>query len=378
MADRESEIIAKIASGVSGLNAHAWDRLAGGDPFLSHAFLSALEDSASVGRGTGWTPAPILIEEEERLIAAAPAYLKGHSQGEYVFDHGWAEAWSQAGGQYYPKLQVAVPFTPVPGPRLLGSRPQQLLAAIEAVTLQNDLSSAHVTFADDRAAAEAERRGWLIRHGVQYHWFNGGYSSFDDFLARLRHSKRKAIRKERRDACGGLDILELRGDEIGPDDWHAMWGFYQDTGSRKWGRPYLTRAWFDLIGQRMGDSVLLFLALRDSRPIAGALNFIGPDTLYGRYWGCTEEVQFLHFELCYYRAIEWAIEHGLRSVQAGAQGEHKVARGYEPVVTKSAHFIPNRSFRDAVGEFLETERESIAAEIEWLRRDLPYRSSSSE
>jgi predicted N-acyltransferase len=378
MADRESEIIAKIASGVSGLNAHAWDRLAGGDPFLSHAFLSALEDSASVGRGTGWTPAPILIEEEERLIAAAPAYLKGHSQGEYVFDHGWAEAWSQAGGQYYPKLQVAVPFTPVPGPRLLGSRPQQLLTAIEAVTAQNDMSSAHITFGDDSAAAEAERRGWLIRHGVQYHWFNGGYSSFDDFLARLRHSRRKAIRKERRDACRGLDILELRGDEIGPDDWHAMWGFYQDTGSRKWGRPYLTRAWFDLIGQRMGDSVLLFLALRDSRPIAGALNFIGPDTLYGRYWGCTEEVQFLHFELCYYRAIEWAIEHGLRSVQAGAQGEHKVARGYEPVVTKSAHFIPNRSFRDAVGEFLETERESIAAEIEWLRRDLPYRSSSSE
>jgi predicted N-acyltransferase len=378
MADRESEIIAKIASGVSGLNAHAWDRLAGGDPFLSHAFLSALEDSASVGRGTGWTPAPILIEEEERLIAAAPAYLKGHSQGEYVFDHGWAEAWSQAGGQYYPKLQVAVPFTPVPGPRLLGSRPQQLLTAIEAVTAQNDMSSAHITFGDDSAAAEAERRGWLIRHGVQYHWFNGGYSSFDDFLARLRHSRRKAIRKERRDACRGLDILELRGDEIGPDDWHAMWGFYQDTGSRKWGRPYLTRAWFDLIGQRMGDSVLLFLALRDSRPIAGALNFIGPDTLYGRYWGCTEEVQFLHFELCYYRAIEWAIEHGLKSVQAGAQGEHKVARGYEPVVTKSAHFIPNRSFRDAVGEFLETERESIAAEIEWLRRDLPYRSSSSE
>jgi predicted N-acyltransferase len=378
MADRESEIIAKIASGVSGLNAHAWDRLAGGGPFLSHAFLSALEDSASVGRGTGWTPAPILIEEEERLIAAAPAYLKGHSQGEYVFDHGWAEAWSQAGGQYYPKLQVAVPFTPVPGPRLLGSRPQQLLTAIEAVTAQNDMSSAHITFGDDSAAAEAERRGWLIRHGVQYHWFNGGYSSFDDFLARLRHSRRKAIRKERRDACRGLDILELRGDEIGPDDWHAMWGFYQDTGSRKWGRPYLTRAWFDLIGQRMGDSVLLFLALRDSRPIAGALNFIGPDTLYGRYWGCTEEVQFLHFELCYYRAIEWAIEHGLKSVQAGAQGEHKVARGYEPVVTKSAHFIPNRSFRDAVGEFLETERESIAAEIEWLRRDLPYRSSSSE
>jgi predicted N-acyltransferase len=352
--------------------------LAGGGPFVSHAFLSALEESNSVGRGTGWTPAPILIEEEERLIAAAPAYLKTHSQGEYVFDHGWAEAWNQAGGQYYPKLQVAVPFTPVPGPRLLGSRPQQLLTAIEAVTVQNDISSAHITFGDDSATAEAERRGWLIRHGIQYHWFNRGYSSFDDFLSALRHSRRKAIRKERRDACAGLDILALRGDEIGPDDWDAMWRFYQDTGSRKWGRPYLTRAWFDLIGERMGDSVLLFLALRDSRPIAGALNFVGADTLYGRYWGCTEEVPFLHFELCYYRAVEWAIEHGLSSIQAGAQGEHKVARGYEPVVTKSAHFIPNRSFRDAVAEFLEAERAGVAAEIEWLRRDLPYRSSSSE
>jgi hypothetical protein len=378
MADRESEIIAKIASGVSGLNAHAWDRLTGGDPFLSHAFLSALEDSGSVGRGTGWTPAPILVEEGERLIAAAPAYLKTHSQGEYVFDYGWAEAWERAGGQYYPKLQVSVPFTPVPGPRLLGGRPQQLLAAIEAVIIQNDMSSGHITFADATAVAEAQRRGWLVRHGLQYHWFNGGYSSFDDFLATLRHSRRKSIRKERRDACRGLEIIALRGDEIGSDDWGAMWAFYQDTGARKWGRPYLTRQFFDFVGERMGDSVLLFLAFREGQPIAGALNFVGSETLYGRYWGCTEEVPFLHFELCYYRAIEWAIEHGLKAVQAGAQGEHKVARGYEPVVTSSAHFIPNRSFRDAVAEFLKTERAGVAAEIEWLRRDLPYRSSSSE
>ena len=194
MADRESDIIAKIASGVSGLNSHAWDRLSSGDPFLHHAFLSALEDSGSVGRGTGWTPAPILVEDEGRLVAAAPAFLKSHSQGEYVFDHGWADAWERAGGQYYPKLQVAVPFTPVPGPRLLGSRPQQLLAAIEAVTVQNGISSAHITFCDDSAASEAERRGWMIRHGVQYHWYNRGYSSFDDFLAALRHSRRKTIR----------------------------------------------------------------------------------------------------------------------------------------------------------------------------------------
>lgn len=375
MADRESEIVAKIASGVSGLNARAWDRLGNGDPFISHAFLSALEDSHSVGPGTGWTPAPILVEDEaSHVVAAAPAYLKTHSQGEYVFDHGWADAWERAGGQYYPKLQVAVPFTPVPGPRLLGSRPQQLLAAIEAVTVQNELSSAHITFADEAAASEAERRGWLIRHGVQYHWFNRGYGSFDDFLATLSSRKRKTLRKERAAAVEGLEIRTLRGGEIEATDWDAMWAFYQDTGSRKWGRPYLTRVFFDVAAERMGDRLLLFLACRDGLPIAGALNFIGPDALYGRYWGTICEAPFLHFELCYYRAIEWAIDHGLKSVQAGAQGEHKVARGYEPVITKSAHFIPNRSFRNAVAEFLEAERLAIATEAEWLRRDLPYKS----
>jgi hypothetical protein len=376
MADRESEIIAKIASGVSGLNARAWDRLGADDPFLSHAFLSALEDSKSVGPGTGWTPAPILVEDDaDHLVAAAPAYLKTHSQGEYVFDHGWAEAWQRAGGDYYPKLQVAVPFTPVPGPRLLGHRPQQLLAAIEAVTVQNELSSAHITFIDRAGPAECERRGWLIRQGVQYHWFNRGYASFDDFLATLTSRRRKSLRKERAAAADGLHIRILRGREIEAVEWDAMWAFYQDTGSRKWGRPYLTRQFFDLIGERMGDEVLLFLACRGGMPIAGALNFIGSDTLYGRYWGCTEEVPFLHFELCYYQAVEWAIEHGLTCVQAGAQGEHKVARGYEPVVTNSAHFIPNRGFRDAIAQFLEAEREGVAAEVEWLRRDLPYRSS---
>jgi|KBSMisStaDraftv2_1062788.scaffolds.fasta_scaffold221158_1 predicted N-acyltransferase len=379
MADQESEIVAKIASGVSPLNARAWDRLAGDDPFLSHAFLSSLEDSGSVGPGTGWTPAPILVEDEEsRVVAAAPAYFKTHSQGEYVFDHGWADAWERAGGQYYPKLQVAVPFTPVPGLRLLGTRPHYLLTAIEAVTVQNDISSAHATFIDDAGAAEAELRGWLIRHGLQYHWFNRGYASFDDFLAALSSRKRKSIRKERAAAQEGLEIRALRGGEIGDGEWDAMWAFYQDTGSRKWGRPYLTREFFDLVGQRMGDRLLLFLAYREGQPIAGALNFIGPEALSGRYWGTVDEVPFLHFELCYYRAIEWAIDHGLKCVQAGAQGEHKVARGYEPVITKSAHFIPNASFREAVSNFLDTERAAIASEAEWLRRDLPYRSSSSE
>jgi predicted N-acyltransferase len=379
MADQETEVLAKIASGVSGLNARAWDRLGAGEPFLSHAFLSALEDSGSVGRGTGWTPAPILVEDHSsHLIAAAPAYLKTHSQGEYVFDHGWADAWERAGGRYYPKLQVAVPFTPVPGPRLLGSRPQQLLAAIEAVTVQNDLSSAHITFIDEPGAAEAERRGWLIRHGCQYHWFNRGYGSFDDFLQSLSSRKRKTIRKERSAALDGLEIRILRGADIRAADWDAMWAFYQDTGSRKWGHPYLTREFFDLIGERMADDVLLFLAHREGLPVAGALNFVGKETLYGRYWGCIGEVPFLHFELCYYQAIEWAIEHKLGSVQAGAQGEHKVARGYEPVITKSAHFIASSDFRDAVAEFLVSERGAVASEADWLRRDLPYRSSSSE
>jgi len=378
VADSETEFLAKLAPGVRSVDPASWDALTRDDPFLSHAFLSSLEESASVGNSTGWSPAPLLIEEEGRLIAAAPAYLKGHSQGEYVFDHGWAEAWQNAGGQYYPKLQVAVPFTPVPGPRLLGSRPQQLLAALEAVTVQNGLSSAHITFIDELGAAECERRGWLMRHGIQYHWFNRGYSSFDEFLASLSSRKRKTIRKERETAQRGLDIRALRGADIGGTEWDAMWAFYQDTGSRKWGRPYLTRDFFELIGERMGDRLLLFLAYRGSTPIAGALNFVGSEALYGRYWGCIEEVRFLHFELSYYRAVEWAIDNQLACVQAGAQGEHKIARGYEPVLTHSAHFIPNHGFRDAVADFLEHERTAVANEMEWLGRDLPYRSASSE
>ncbi|MEO7563968.1 MAG: GNAT family N-acetyltransferase, partial [Sphingomicrobium sp.] len=341
MADRESDSIATLAPGIESVDSGQWDALAGGDPFLSHAFLASLEESGSVGPGSGWSPAPILIERNRRIVAAAPAYLKSHSQGEYVFDHGWAEAWQQAGGRYYPKLQVAVPFTPVPGPRLLGSLPQQLLAAIESVTVENQLSSAHVTFIDEAGATECERRAWLIRHGVQYHWANRGYYSFDDFLGALASRKRKAIRKERAAALAGLELQILRGAEIGPAEWESMWAFYQDTGARKWGQPYLTRRFFDLIAERIGDQLLLFLACRDGIPIAGALNVIGPDTLYGRYWGASEDVPFLHFELCYYQAIDWAIAHGLSSVEAGAQGEHKLARGYEPVITASAHFIPD-------------------------------------
>jgi len=377
MADREPQIIAELAPSVGSLDPCGWDLLTDGDPLVSHAFLSALEDSGSVGDGTGWTPAPIRIVEDGEMVAAAPAYLKAHSQGEYVFDHGWADAWERAGGAYYPKLLVAAPFTPVPGPRLLGKRPQELLAALEAVVSQADLSSAHINFVIPSDAEECARRGWLIRDGIQYHWFNRGYASFDEFLGALASRKRKTIRRERTEACQGLDIQTLRGQDIGPAEWEAMWTFYQDTGSRKWGRPYLTRRFFDLIGERMADRLLLFLACRNGAPIAGALNVIGEDTLYGRYWGCTEEVPFLHFELSYYRAIEWAIDHGLNSVQAGAQGEHKVARGYEPVITRSAHFIRDPGFRRAVADFVERERLAVESERRWIADALPYRSSSS-
>jgi predicted N-acyltransferase len=378
MADREADIIARIARGVGDVSPDGWNGVAGSaDPFVGHDFLTLLERSGSVGDGTGWTPLPVMVERESRMTAAAPAYLKTHSQGEYVFDHGWADAWERAGGSYYPKLQVAVPFTPCVGPRLLGDDRSALLAALETVTVQNQLSSAHITYLTDQDAKVAEARGWLRRDGLQFHWFNRGYRSFDDFLGRLSSRKRKAIRKERAAAVEGLEILTLRGGEIEAAHWDAMWHFYQHTGARKWGRPYLTRSFFDLVGPAMGNSALMFVALDDGRPIAGALNFIGGDTLYGRYWGAIEERPFLHFELSYYRAINWVIEQGLNTVQAGAQGEHKLARGYEPVITPSVHFLPDAGFRHAVADFCEREREAVRLEQEWARQALPYRSDSS-
>ena len=373
MADREPELVARIARAVGDLDPATWDALAGtSDPFLSHAFLALLETSGSVGDAAGWTPLPVLAECDGAVVAAAPAYLKSHSQGEYVFDHGWADAWQRSGQAYYPKLQVAVPFTPVPGRRLFGDR-AAILAALEAVTIQNRLSSAHVTFCDSGDLEAGEARGWLRRDGIQFHWLNRAYASFDDFLATLSSRKRKTIRKERAAACAGLDIVTLRGAQIGAEEMAAMWHFYQDTGSRKWGQPYLTREWFDGLVGAMGDAVVLILALRDGQPIAGALNLVGADTLYGRYWGAIAEVPFLHFELSYYRAIDFAIAHGLSSVQAGAQGEHKLARGYEPVVTSSLHYIPDPAFRRAVADFLVREREATASEVEWARESLPYR-----
>ena len=333
--------------------------------------------SGSVGEGTGWTPLPVMIERAGRITAVTPTYLKMHSQGEYVFDHSWADAWERAGRAYYPKLQVAVPFTPCPGSRLLGGDRNGLLAALETITVQNALSSAHINFPSAEEVDAARSRGWLHRHGLQFHWFNRGYSSFDDFLAALSSRKRKAIRKERAVAVEGIEIVTLRGAEILPGHWDAMWHFYQHTGARKWGRPYLTRSFFDGAGEAMGESALMFLAYADGQPIAGAINFVGEDALYGRYWGAVEERPFLHFELSYYRAIEWAIEHGIATIQAGAQGEHKLARGYEPVLTSSVHFLPDAGFRNAVADFLGQEREAVRLEFEWARQALPYRSDSS-
>ena len=373
-------IVARIAPGVGAFDAADWDRCAGaGNPFLSHAFLRALEDSGSLGARAGWQPAPIAIDGPGgRPDALLPAYVKSHSQGEYVFDHGWADAYARAGGQYYPKLQIAVPFTPVPGRRLLATDPAlapALIAAAERVVAQNGLSSAHATFIDAAEVALFERAGWLIRIDSQFHWHNRGYDSFDAFLADLSSPKRKSIRKERARAVEGLDVLHLTGGALREEHWDAFWAFYQDTGARKWGRPYLTRAFFSAVGETMADRILLILAARDGLPIAGALNFIGADTLYGRYWGCIEDVPHLHFELCYYQAIEAAIARGLQRVEAGAQGSHKLARGYRPVPTYSAHYFADPRLGDAVAAYLEAEREAVTHEIDALDEHSPFRKS---
>jgi predicted N-acyltransferase len=371
-------ISARLGNGVADFDAADWDACAGtANPFVSHAFLSALEDSGSATAKRGWQPIPISLDGADgRPTAVMPAYAKGHSQGEYVFDHAWADAYGRAGGRYYPKLQIAVPFSPVPGPRLLTRDPALaplLIAAAEAVVRQHGLSSAHATFIEPEQVPLFERAGWLIRTDRQFHWLNHGYASFDDFLAALASRKRKAIRKERAAAVEGLTIEHVSGAGLTEAHWDAFWHFYQDTGARKWGRPYLTRSFFSLLGERLGDRVLLILAKRSGRPIAGALNLIGADTLYGRYWGASEEVPFLHFELCYYQAIDAAIARGLKCVEAGAQGSHKLARGYEPTPTWSAHYIVDPGFRRAVSDYLAAERRAIAADIEALIDMTPFR-----
>jgi len=374
----QEPIVARLAEGVASFPAADWDRCAsGGDPFLSHAFLSALEDSGSATARTGWRPLPIAIDGPDgRPDALMPTYVKSHSLGEYVFDHGWADAFERAGGAYYPKLQIAVPFTPVPGKRLLTRESKlagALIAAAERVVAAHGLSSAHATFIDPAELPLFEQAGWLIRTDSQFHWLNEGFARFDDFLASLSSRKRKMIRRERALAVEGLDIVQLSGDDIEETHWDAFWAFYQDTGARKWGRPYLTRRFFSLLGERLADRILLVLALRGGRPIAGALNLIGDEALYGRYWGALEEVPYLHFELCYYQAIDAAIARGLQRVEAGAQGAHKLARGYRPVTTWSAHHIADPGLRRAVATFLGSERRAVEREIAALEEFTPFR-----
>jgi len=358
-----------------------------GNPFVSHEFLSSLEASKSVGGRTGWQPRHLLAEDAGgTLLGAAPCYVKTHSRGEYVFDHGWAEAFEHAGGNYYPKLQVAVPFTPVTGPRLL-TRPGQTAEAVAGaladalieITTASELSSAHVTFLTEPEWRALGGRGFLQRTDQQFHWENHGYGSFEDFLAALASRKRKTIRRERKDALSaGIEVCWLTGNDLTEVIWDAFFAFYMETGSRKWGRPYLTREFFSIVGERMRDRILLVMARRAGRWIAGAINFIGSNTLYGRNWGSIEHHPFLHFELCYYQAIDYAVAHGLKRVEAGAQGEHKLARGYLPYTTYSAHFIANPALRRAVADYLSRERAYVQAAAEELAAAAPFRKDLVE
>lgn len=355
-----------------------WDACAGGDnPFVGHAFLSALEDSGSTGARTGWVPQHASFRDDAgRLIAVAPLYAKSHSYGEYVFDHGWAAAFERAGGRYYPKLQCAVPFSPVPGPRLLrrdGLPAETMGAGLAQACEEMGVSSVHATFCTEAEWEALGRAGWLRRLGTQFHWENEGYASFEDFLAALSSRKRKQVRRERRDAVHDLGIRVLRGDEIEPRHWDAFYKFYTSTVDRKWGSAYLTRRFFPMLSERLGERVVLMLAEHQGKPVAGALNLVGRDALYGRNWGCRGDWPFLHFELCYYQAIEFAIRHGLKRVEAGAQGEHKVQRGYLPRPTYSAHYIRNPDLRRAVASFLDGERPAMLAHMAALAEESPVR-----
>ncbi|MGX9351907.1 GNAT family N-acetyltransferase [Shimia sp. W99] len=379
---------------LSGVGTEEWDACAcpevadGGrprDPFTTYRFLNALEESGSVGPGTGWQPQYLSARASGQVIAVAPMYAKSHSQGEYVFDHNWAHAYERAGGRYYPKLQIAVPFTPVTGRRLL-VRPgleamgqSALVQGAVQVAADNQLSSVHLTFCDEAEAEAGQAMGLKLRTGQQYHWVNRAYGCFDDFLGSLSSRKRKTLRKERaRAQAFGGEIVHLAGDDIRPEHWDAMWRFYQDTGARKWGTPYLTRAFFDLAHATMRDDILLIFAVREGVPVAGAMNLIGRDCLFGRYWGCIEDYPCLHFELCYYQAMDWAIAHGLGRVEAGAQGEHKLARGYLPVQTQSLHWIGDPGFAEAVDRYLVAERAAVSEEIEVMTAWGPFRKETRE
>jgi uncharacterized protein len=377
----------KVSRRIAEIGAEAWDACAGNpahaaNPFTSFDFLHAAEASGSAVERTGWGPQHLSVQDADgRVAAVLPLYLKSHSQGEYIFDHAWADAYERAGGSYYPKLLSAAPFTPAAGARFLvrpdvgaGEARGLLLAGVLALAERYDASSAHFNFVTQDEWAWLGAQGLAQRQGRQYHWFNQGYGSFEDFLAALSSGRRKTIRRERREAQTGLEIVRLTGAELTEAHWDAFFAFYMDTGSRKWGRPYLNRRFFSLLGEAMADRVLLVMARRGGDWIAGALNLIGGDCLYGRNWGCLEDVPFLHFELCYYQAIEWAIEQGLARVEAGAQGEHKIARGYLPSPVYSAHYIADPRLRAPVEAFVERERAAVDGEIEWLAEEYsPFR-----
>ncbi|MDP4024234.1 GNAT family N-acetyltransferase [Methylobacterium sp. NEAU 140] len=382
----------RALTGLKEIGAAAWDAcalspetLAAGDetfnPFVSHAFLSALEESGCVSRKTGWLPLHVAVERDGQILGLAPCYLKSHSQGEYVFDHGWADAYERAGGSYYPKLQVSVPFTPVTGPRFLiapgadaAEATAGLVAGLRALRAETEASSIHVTFMQEAEWERAGAAGFLKRTDQQFHWENAGYATFDDFLDALASRKRKTIRRERRDALGpGITIEPLTGSDLTEAVWDAFFAFYMDTGARKWGRPYLNRRFFSILSERMADRVLLVMARRGDTYIAGAINLIGDTALYGRNWGCVEDHPFLHFEVCYYQAIEFAIARGLKRVEAGAQGEHKLARGYRPALMHSAHDIADPALRRAVAAYLQRERAHVAEAVDALDTLTPFR-----
>ncbi|WP_224816879.1 GNAT family N-acetyltransferase [Hasllibacter sp. MH4015] len=389
--DGETQISIDVLSSLSQVDARDWDACACPedgrpmDPFTTYRFLDALEQSGSVGPGTGWQPRYLVARLDDQVIACAPMYAKGHSQGEYIFDHNWAHAYENAGGEYYPKLQIAAPFTPATGRRFL-TRPgfettgmSALVQGAVQLAADNDVSSLHVTFCTEDEALAGEQIGLMRRWSQQFHWMNHGYADFDAFLTTLSSRKRKNIRKERARAQDfGGEIVSLTGDDLRPEHWDAFWRFYQDTGARKWGTPYLTRDFFDIAHRTMADDMLLCLALRDGRPVAGALNFIGRETLFGRYWGCVEDHPCLHFELCYYQAIDYAIANGLDRVEAGAQGTHKLARGYMPVATHSLHWVRDPGFAEAIGRYLMAERDAVDEEIEVLTKYGPFKRAHVE
>ncbi|GAB4354449.1 MAG: GNAT family N-acetyltransferase [Oricola sp.] len=387
----QNDFVIRVRDRFAGIDRAAWNRLSGTargtggepyNPFISHAFLNALEESGCATAETGWLPQFLTLENPAGdIVAALPCYLKSHSQGEYVFDHGWADAYERAGGRYYPKLQCSVPFTPVTGPRLLvsdaiahGVARDALAEGLKALTNRLGVSSAHVTFATGKDMEALTGAGFLHRTDQQFHFRNEGYADFDAFLDTLASRKRKNIRKERQTALsGGISIEWLTGSDLTESAMDAFYAFYMDTGSRKWGRPYLNRKFYSLIAQEMADDILLVMARRDGRYIAGAINFIGGDRLFGRHWGCIEHHPCLHFEVCYYQAIEFAIASKFSHVEAGAQGEHKLARGYLPVTTHSAHYIPHAGFRDAVARYLEHERDDVDRVSEVLADHAPFK-----